>query len=1183
MDIRILGRLEALDEGRTIALGAGKQRALLALLVLHANQTLSAERLIEELWGEHPPATAAKTLQVHVSRLRKALGGPDGNGLGGSVVTREHGYELRLDPERLDAHRFERLVAEGRSALAAGSAQGAVRALEQALALWRGRPLDDLAFEPFAQREIARLAALRIDALEELIAAKLALGRHGEVIGELETLIAEQPYRERLRAHLMLALYRCDRQADALQAYHEARRTLVEELGIEPGQRLRDLERAVLEQDPALILTISAGPRRAASRPARAAADPPTGTFVGRERELERLRGGLEAAIAGRGSLHLLVGEPGIGKSRLADELMRQARAAGVRVLVGRCWEAGGAPTYWPWVQALRMYVETTEPDALRVQLGAGGAELAQLLPELRELFPDLPEPPAEAEGARLRLFDAAARFLVDAAGAGPLLVVLDDLHAADEPSLLLLRFVAGALAEAGILVVGTYRDVGPTIRDPLAATLGELGRERITHRIALAGLTEADVGRYIELSTATTPAPQLVTAIHSETEGNPLFVGEIVRLLSAEGRLEAIGIGGLSTLGIPQGVREVIGRRLARLSEECRHVLTLASVLGRELRLDALERLSDLDSDRLLDVLDEAVTERLLSAVPGGLGRLRFAHALIRETLYEGLTTPRRVQLHRRAGRALEALYREQADPHLAELAHHFFQAAPAGEVDKAISYTERAAARALKLLAYEEAARLFELGLQALEVLPSADPATHCELLLGLGEALAREGRTADAKRTYLAAADLARASGLPHQLGLAALGYGGRFPWLRAGSDARLVPLLEEALAALGAEESVLRVRLLARLAGALRDQPSLEPRSSLAHQAVEVARRLGDPDTLCYALTSQFTATWGPEMEELAAIADELRQRADETGDAERILDTCFLQRETWLALGDRARVATAAAEHRALADELKQPSQQWYATVMSAHWALSQGDFALAEQLGEEALALGERVLRDDAICSHRMVLCMLRIEQGRAAEVEELVRRSIGDHPGYRFFRCLLVLIACELGREGEARPAFDELAADDFADLPRDAEWLFALCTLAQVAVDLGDRERARALYRLLRPYAHLNAVASGEVFVGSVARYLGMLAAASGASRDAARHFEDALEMNERMGARPWLAHTQSDYARMRLGRDAPGDREQARTLLSRALATYRELGMPVAAERASALAAGAGISAP
>ena len=308
MEFRILGPLEILDEGRAITLGGRRQRALLALLLLHANETLSTDRLIDKLWGERPPAGAAKTVQVQVSRLRKALRAEVGNDpAAGVVVTRERGYELRLDPERLDAHRFERLVAEGRSELAGGDPEQAIAALERALLLWRGPPLAEFVYEPFAPPEIARLDDLRMAALEQLIEAKLALGRHAEVIGELESLISEHPYRERLRAQHMLALYRSDRQAEALQGYQDARRTLVEELGIEPGERLRELERAILAQDPALTAPTTVSDTGDDGEARRPSGQPPTGVVTFLLTDIERSSGLWEAdagAMAAALELH---------------------------------------------------------------------------------------------------------------------------------------------------------------------------------------------------------------------------------------------------------------------------------------------------------------------------------------------------------------------------------------------------------------------------------------------------------------------------------------------------------------------------------------------------------------------------------------------------------------------------------------------------------------------------------------------------------------------------------------------------------------------------------------------------------------------------------------------------------------------------------------------------------------
>ena len=709
--------------------------ARLALFLLHANETLSSDRLIDELWGERPPATAAKTVQVYISRLRKTLTDEADEASAGVVVTREHGYELAVDPDRLDAHRFEALVAEGRTALAAGRPGRAAEVLEQSLSLWRGPPLADLAYERFAQREIARLDDLRVAASEQLIEAKLALGAHAEVLGELEALIGEHPFRERLRGQLMLALYRCERQADALQAFQDARRVLVEELGIEPGDHLRELERAILAQDPELQLV-------AAQEPAAAdrVVESPRSALVGRERELAELVEGLDDAVAGRGRLFLLVGEPGIGKSRLAEELIAHARAREARILVGRCWEAGGAPAYWPWVQSLRSYVRDTDADTLRSQLREGAADVAQLLPELRDLLPDLaPARPLESEGARFRLFDSMTAFLKSAAAARPLVLVLDDLHAADEPSLLLLQFVARELGDSRLLIVGAYRDVDPTPADPLTATLTELAREPVTRQLALAGLGEEDVVHFIELAAPGRPGAELAPAVHAETEGNPLFVGEIVRLLAEENRLEDPVT---APLAIPQSVREVIGRRLRNLSDACNRLLTLASVLGREFDLDALASVSGLSPGEILELLDEAMETRVVSEVPGAIGRMRFAHALIRDTAYHGLTRSGRVQLHREVGEALEALYAPDLDPHLPELAHHYFESAAGGNGQKAVDYARRAGSLAIDLLAYEEAVRLYEMALEALGLDGAASAQLRCELLLDLGEAQSRAG---------------------------------------------------------------------------------------------------------------------------------------------------------------------------------------------------------------------------------------------------------------------------------------------------------------------------------------------------------------------------------------------------------------------------------------------------------
>ena len=812
MEVRILGPLEVVADGHAVALGGSKQRSVLALLILHANQVVSRDRLVEELWGSSPPKTVDKVLQGCISRLRKALE-PEISSADQArlLVTRPPGYVLELEAEALDLRRFERARADARAAAARGNYAQASAALRAGLALWRGPPLGDLAYEPFAQPEIARLENLRLAALEERLDADLALGRHAAVIGELESLVSAFPLYERFHAQLMLALYRSGRQADALQSYRDARRRLVDELGIEPSPELTRLEQAILRQDSSLDWAAPAEPPR------------PTDTvFVGRERELDDLDAVLDEALTRHGRLLLISGEPGIGKSTLADQIATEARRRGALVLVGRCWEAGGAPPFWPWVQALNAYLREQDPDVVRGQVSTGAADLAQVLPELRGLYGDLPPPPSsDPEGVRFRFFEATAAFLRRASQAQPLVLILEDLHAADAPSLLLLQFLGGALDGSRLLVVCCYRDVDPTLRDPLAAALADLSRRPEAGFMSLGGLSEPAIERFVKASTGLDPPRAVLASIRRTTGGNPLFVGEMVRLLRTEETLKTMLDPG-ARLSLPEGIRAVIRSRLRHLPDECSSLLVLAAVLGAEFSLAALEQVSRLDEDRLLAILDEAARERVVADVPGTTDRLRFAHALIRDSIYDELAPGRRRQLHREVGDALERLYAGNPGPHLAELAHHFYESGRPGVAAKALMYARLAAERSLELLAYEEASRLFDVALRILASTDGQDEATRCELLLRLGEAQARAGDVAHSKASFRDAADLAATLGLPEQLGRAALGYGGRLIWDASRDDPYLMPLLERALAELGEGDSILRVRLLARLAaGPMRD--------------------------------------------------------------------------------------------------------------------------------------------------------------------------------------------------------------------------------------------------------------------------------------------------------------------------------------------------------------------------
>ena len=1108
MQFRLLGPLEVVDGDRSLALGGRKQRSLLAVLLLHANDVVPTELLVDEVWGGSPPATVAKSVQVYVSRLRKELGD-------GRLVTREPGYLLRVAAPELDLARFQALVAEADGAPPAVAAAK----LREALALWRGPPLADLAYEPFAQAHATRLDDLRFTALEARIDADLAAGEHARLTGELEALVAQHPLRERLRGQLMLALYRAGRQAEALAAYQAARATLVDELGIEPGRELRDLHEAILRQDEHLD----------PAAPAQAPAQQRTGVFVGRERELTALDDALRDALAGRGRIVLVAGEPGIGKSRLVEELASRARTHGARVLVGRCWEAGGAPAYWPWVQALRAYVRETDRDALAAQLrAADGDLLLALLPELADLAPGREPPALDTEGARFRLFAAIAAFLRAGAEAQPLVVVLDDLHAADEPSLLLLRFVAREIAGSRIVIAGAFRDVDPTLSDPLTAALAELVREPHTSQISLGGLSEGDVGEYIELAAGTQAPDEVVSAIHAETEGNALFVGELVRLLEAEDRLGEAGV----ALRVPAGVHAVIDQRLRRLSQACIEVLGPASVLGREFELDVLGRLGGWERDGLLDALDQAVAERAVVDVPGSPGRLRFAHALIRDVLYDDLAPMRRLRLHEQAGAALESVHAADLSPYLSVLAQHYVVAAAAGAVDKAVEYARRAGDQAVSQLAYEEAVRHYETALSL-----AGDGVTRCELLLALGEARARAGDQRAGKEAMYEAAQLAERLGLAEHLGRAAVGYGGRIIWEVSRDDPRLIPLLERALEAQGDADSPLRVRLLARLAGGPLRDASFPPqrRARLSEEALDIARRLDDAATLAFALHGYILGHHSPEHTRAQLeLATELIEVAGRAGDKERAFDG---HEERLCALVELGEIEAAHAEVAAMervAGELRQPSQAWLAVVYRALLALLAGSLDEADRLVAAARALGEDTQSWNAAVTYGLQLYVLRREQGRLDEIEELVRASAAEYPTYPIWRCVLVHVLAETGHGDEAREAMTVLARDRFAALPFDEEWLVSATLLADAADVLADGESAAVLYELLEPYADRIAISYPEISTGAVARNLGVLAALLGRREDARRHFDDALAIHRRIGARTWLARTERDAAR-------------------------------------------------
>ena len=851
----------------------------------------------------------------------------------------------------------------------------------------------------------------------------------------------------------------------------------------------------------------------------------PAAGLIGRDRELGELRRALTEALSGSGSLFLISGEPGVGKTRLADAVSATAIGRGGQVLWGRCWEGGGAPAYWPWMQVLR---------------GLEGA------PQVGS-----EAPPAESEDSRFALFKAVTDFLREATAEAPLVVVLDDIHAADEPSLLLLDFLAHGLRDARILAIGTYRPLEVGASD----LIGRLARDGRV--LPLGGLDVTAVRRFVEERTGV-DSGDLARAVHDATEGNPFFVEELVRLLAAERRLDQPVTGALP---VPDSVREAINRHLAPLPEETLEVLRLASVLGKEFTFAALERVSDIPPDRLLGILDRGIAAGLIAEVVTVLGRYRFVHALVRDVLYDGLGRSARVELHRGVAEGLDALYADDPEPHLAELAHHYLLAAPGGDLERAIDYTTRAGDRAMALLAFEEAVRHYRRALEALERRESADPVVRRDLLIELGAALRKAGDPVAAKEAFRDAAGLSRRLGDAEKQAQATLGFAGRY-WTTGVVDESVIAMLEDALAALGDEDTLLRAALLARLSTEIYYATPRRRAEELSAEAVEVTRRLGDDGALASVLDARLGATWGPDnLDERLELSDEVVDLAERGGDKETALRVRAFHISCLLEAGDVAAADAELQSARQRAEYLRQPRYLWHVTGLRALRALMSGRLDDGERLMEEALEFGRHA--DERIARHvyAIQLTTLRYSQGRLEELEGTMRAFVDQYPHLHGWRSTLALLYAELGDLPRARSEFEQLAGGGWTEVARDSGWLLTTCRAADTCFKLGDRDAAAVLYDQLRPFAGRNVVLGrvASIAIGSAARHLGQLAAVLERFDDAARHFEDAIRMNRSMGARPWLALSECDYAAVLRAR---GDDGHADELVGRA----RESGLGI-----------------
>ena len=843
--------------------------------------------------------------------------------------------------------------------------------------------------------------------------------------------------------------------------------------------------------------------------------------------------------------------------------MAERAQVMDMLPLWGRSWETSGAPVYWPWVQILRALIDARSWTGL--QTGSGGASqwLAQILPELRDVLTDTApsSPPIESEKARFALFDAISSFLRNAASEGPLVVVLDDLHAADKASLLLFEFVAEVIADAQILLVGMYQEAAAHQRPEVEKLLSTL--QRRSPSLTLKGLAAEDLAQLVEHHAGGRWPDEMVQALHATTDGNPFFGNEVMRLLRAEGRLGPGNGNGDKThahFPLPDTVKETVHRRFVPLGPQTLDALKTAAVIGREFRLATLERATDREG--LIDPLSEAVVAGLLTEVQGSIGLFRFTHNLMRDTLYLDLSPSEHVRRHRLVGEALEHRYGDSSE-HLAELAHHFAEAAPGGDSAKAFDFAVKAAEEAGRLFAYEQAADLFQLALDLSDLL-EPDPRRTAELLLARGLAVARYDDLT-ALDTLLTAAEAARAIGDARLHAHAALSIRA-FPRGIGVIDEQPSAVLKESLELIPDEEQALRAQVQARLAASLYYWPGTEQRRmELVEQAIATARRVNDPATLANVLYNGQIVTWGPDNTERdLEWMDEILRLNEILGDPRLDLVARNRRFDLLVELGDLAEAdRTLKALELTSVKGGADPRTAAYVCLHSARRAIIDGSYAEAERLNAQAADDGRR-LRDQTIVSlARIQILSLRWQQERFAEMENEIRQAASGNAAFAW-PAFLVMACCRLGYEAEARRELELLGRHDFDDLPRYDGWITGMATLSEACAHLDDVARAKKIYALLLPFAARNVTLGQTVFAGPVSRFLGVLAGVCRNWDTAESHFRASREASERMNAPGMLLQTGMAEAEMLARRGQPGDRDRALQLLDESDSLARKLDL-------------------
>ncbi len=1082
--VDVLGPLRLRIGGEDHPLPGRRERLVLSLLVTPPGRHVSDDRLIDELWGDEPPAGAAGRLQVAVSRLRRVLGD-------GAEIRRDlAGYTL-LEVD-VDAARL--LTTPGE--LDRLSPTQVVAKADAALAGWRGTPYAGVDATPTLVAEAARLQDARLALVEARAEALLDLGRSQEAQRSLAPEAAAHPFRERLHSLLALALYRCDRQADALEVLRDLRIALVDELGVDPSASVRRLEHQLLAQDPDLTApapTPDVGRATGPPAPSDATRARMSGV-VGRAAALASIRSALDdLTVSGRGGVMLISGDAGIGKSMLATEAVHRSRELGVAVCVGRCHDADLAAPYWPWLPVLRE-LAATAAEVPR--------EVTALLDGTADEEADGTSDAGAAAATTLRTFAAVSRLL--GSQPGPLVVVLEDLHWSDRTSLRLLAYAVEELRERPVLLVVTVRTVDPRTHPHLAPALAGLAR-LAARRVRVPPL---DAGAVTELlgEVDAVPDPALVEVLTRRADGNPFFVLEMARLLQARGQLNADAA---EHLEVPDGIADVLRLRVDQRPATTQDTLGAAAVAGR--RFDT-RLLADVLGRSPLDDLDDAAAAGLVEETEGP-GHFRFVHALTRETVYRDLATRQRASLHARTGQVLQQ--RLTRDPELlGEVAHHHAAAAAylPDAAAEAVSHGQLAAAAAERRGAFDEAAALWGRALESERHLPEPDDERRHRLLLAHAGALQRIGDTHGMLATLREAIELARRHGDHRRMAEAITSHrsGGVWHWREVGEDdPQAIALIEECLHHV--EDPRLRARLHAHLALELYIAQDHEASDHHGRRSLELARPLDDRELLrdCLFAREMSLFTPGGQAERVLCARESLSVAdAPEHEIAARFHLGCALQQLGRGPEGDEALAPAYLLAHRLRYTGSDVPLA-WFRWLRAV-----ESEDPEADRIGHEALALHRRTTVV-ALPELTGLYAVATAPVGSAVP-PDIVAAATG-HPSAAFRTAVAHALAAAGDLEGALR------LRGEPGPLGGDYAALYTGALTVEI-LRLAADDRLRDAVELIRPHAGLMATFGTVYSLGCTALFVGSGLAALGEVDEARKYLEHAVAANRAAGCLPW-----------------------------------------------------------